>query len=108
MAIIGRFTKDGAGYVGTIGTLTFKAEAVTIVAEAKQATPNSPTHRIYAGDAEIGVAWPRRDGAGTEYLNLKLDDPGLPGPFYPTLVLGDDANTYVLIWSRANSKRAVD
>ena len=108
MAIIGRFIKDGAGYLGNIGALIVKADRVRIVPEARQATPASPSHRVYAGDAEIGVAWPRRDAAGNEYLNLKLDDFGLPGPFYPTLVRGDDAQTYVLVWSRSNSTRAAD
>ena len=106
--IIGHFTKDAGNFIGSIATLTFRADSVRIVAVARQASVNAPSHRVYAGDVEIGAAWPRKDAAGNSILNLKIDDPGLPGPVYPLLVRGDGEQSYVLVWSRSNSTRAVD
>ena len=108
MAIIGQFTRDDTGYVGAISTLTVQAERIRIVAEPNRMNNNSPTHRVYCGGAEIGVAWPKKDRAGNEYLNLKLDDVSFPGPIYPTLMQGDDGQNFVLVWSRQNSVRVAD
>ena len=106
MTIIGRFTKNDADYVGAIATLTVRAEDVRIVADINRTNPTSPSHRVYAGMAEIGVGWPKWDKTGREFLNLKVDDPSFPGPIYPTLVQSTDNRTFVLLWSRANSTLA--
>ena len=108
MAIIGRFTKVGDSFDGIIATLGLKENAVRIVAEDKQPTPNSPSPRVFCGEFEVGAAWPRGDAAGNRYLNLRIDDPGLPEPFYPALVRGDDDRNFVLLWSRSNSPRSTD
>ena len=107
MAVIGQFTKEDAGYVGAIATLTVNVDPVWIVADEKRASSNAPSHRVYAGNSEIGVAWPKQDKAGNTFLNLKLDDPCFGAPIYLNLVRADDGEKYVLLWSRPDGKRAV-
>lgn len=51
MAKIGNFKKASGELRGQITTLSLNAKSVRIVAD-ENATGNSPTHRIYAGNAD--------------------------------------------------------
>lgn len=60
----------------------------------------APDFRIHAPFGEFGAAWQRTSAAEREYLSCKLDDPVFPAPIYASLVLSDDGETHLLIWTR--------
>ena len=101
MANIGSFKKSGSEYHGEIFTLSVQAKGVRMVPEVNQANDNTPSHRIYAGRAEIGAAWSKTSTEGRDYLSVKLDDPSFTAPIYANLFSDEDGEGYTLIWSRA-------
>ena len=90
MATIGTFKKVGNDFQGEIITLSLQAKGVRIVAESNRANENAPSHRAYAGWAEIG-----------DYLSLKLDDPSFNAPIYANLFDDEGGEGYTLLWSRS-------
>ena len=77
-----------------------QAKNVRIVPEETRSNDNAPSHRVYAGKAEIGAAWAKRSNEGRDYLGLKLDDPSFNAPIFANLFDDESADTYSLIWSR--------
>jgi len=100
MATIGTFKKVGNDFQGEIITLSLQAKGVRIVVESNRASENAPSHRVYAGRAEIGAAWPKRSEEGRDYLSLKLDDPSFNAPIYANLFDDEGGEGYTLLWSR--------
>ena len=100
MAIIGTFTRAGDSFTGTIKTLSINAK--TTIKPADKVSDKAPGHRIFQGSVEFGAAWKKTSGEGRDYLSVKLDDPSFPAPIYATLVEGEEAGSYSLIWSRRN------
>jgi uncharacterized protein (DUF736 family) len=101
MANIGTFTKNetGAGYTGSLKTLTLNVKAKIVPVEGEKENDKAPDFRIVAGTIECGAAW-KKTGKESErdYLSVKLDDPSFAAPIYASLVEGDDG--FSLIWSR--------
>ncbi|MGA0533302.1 DUF736 domain-containing protein [Hansschlegelia sp. KR7-227] len=104
MATIGTFKKAGNEFTGDIVTLYVQAKGVRIVPEANQTNDNAPSHRVFAGKAEIGAAWTKSSNEGRAYLGLKLDDPSFAAPIFANLFDDADGKTYSLIWSRPNKR----
>ncbi|MEN3290333.1 MAG: hypothetical protein V7634_4633 [Bradyrhizobium sp.] len=100
MATIGTFKKVGNDFQGEIITLSLKAAAVRIVPETNRSSDQAPSHRVYAGRAEIGAAWSKRSEEGRNYLSLKLDDPSFNAPIYANLFDDEGGEGYTLLWSR--------
>jgi uncharacterized protein (DUF736 family) len=100
MATIGTFKKVGNDFQGEIITLSLKANAVRIVPETNRSSDQAPSHRVYAGRAEIGAAWSKRSEEGRDYLSLKLDDPSFNAPIYANLFDDEGGEGYTLLWSR--------
>jgi uncharacterized protein (DUF736 family) len=100
MATIGTFKKVGNDFQGEIITLSLKANAVRIVPETNRSSDAAPSHRVYAGRAEIGAAWSKRSEEGRDYLSLKLDDPSFNAPIYANLFDDEGGEGYTLLWSR--------
>jgi uncharacterized protein (DUF736 family) len=101
MATIGTFTKNenGAGYTGSVKTLTLNVKAKIVLAEKEN--DKAPDFRIFAGSTEFGAAWKKvGKESEREYLSVKLDDPSFPAPIYASLVESDEG--FSLIWSRRN------
>ncbi len=98
MATIGTFTKSGDTFTGTVETLSISAKTTLKVAE--KANDKAPDYRVFANQVEFGAAWKKTSHEGGEYLSVKLDDPSFPAPIYATLVNGEEAGSYSLIWSR--------
>ena len=96
MAIIGSFTKEQAGYSGTIETLTCVA-SVRIV-PVKKPSAQAPDYRLYRGQSEVGAAWTKAAKHGRTFLVVTLDDPAFPEPVQSRLVASNEG--YTLIWSR--------
>ena len=101
MANIGNFTRTANGFKGEIVTMSVQQKNVRITAEPGQANENAPSHRVFAGRAEIGAAWTKQSQEGRDYLSVKLDDPSFAGPIYANLFAEDDGETFSLVWTRA-------
>ena len=101
MASIGTFKKIGAEFQGQIVTLTLQTKNVRIAPEPNRGADNAPSHRVYAGKAEIGAAWSKKSNEGRDYLSVKLDDPSFEAPIYANLFNDEDGKSYSLIWSRS-------
>mgnify|MGYP005994995975 CR=1 FL=1 len=108
MATIGTFKKSGEEFSGEIVTLSVQAKSVRIVPEETRASENAPSHRVFAGKAEIGAAWEKRSNEGRDYLGVKLDDPSFTAPIYANLFADEGGESYSLIWSRPNGRRNGD
>jgi len=98
MAKIGTFKIVSGEYRGQIATLCVHAKSVRIVAE-ENPSDNAPSHRLFAGDAEVGAAWEKRSQDDRAYLAVKLDDPSFPAPVFANLFEGE-AGAYDLVWTR--------
>ena len=101
--IIGKFTRTGEDYEGVIETLAL-SRSVRLVYEPLRNNDSAPTHRLFAGDAEIGAAWPQRTNEGRAYLSVKLDDPSFTAPVSAMLFADDDV--YSLYWTRPRRQNA--
>ena len=107
MATIGTFKKTGSNeFTGEIVTLSVQAKNVRIVPETTRSGDNSPSHRVYVGQVEIGAAWAKRSNEGRDYLGLKLDDPSFTAPIFANLFDDEEGEGYSLIWSRPNGRRS--
>jgi len=102
MATIGTFTKDGAGYAGTIETLTLKAK-ITFEPQEKR-TDKAPDYRVFhlTGNlsSEIGAAWKKTSKNGAEYLSVSIDDPSFAEPINCRLVKTGSEQGHTLFWDR--------
>jgi uncharacterized protein (DUF736 family) len=104
MAIIGTFTKDGAGYAGAIETLTLKAKVTFEPIEKK--SDKAPDFRVFhiaeSFSSEIGAAWKKTSQeGGTEYLSVSMDDPSFPERINCRLVKTGSEQGHTLYWERA-------
>jgi uncharacterized protein (DUF736 family) len=97
MAIIGRITKDGDIYTGTIETLSFKAQIDLKPVEKRN--DKAPNYRVYTSQSEVGAAWWMTSERGEEYLSVKLDDPAWPAPVHFAIFKAEDGS-HNAIWSR--------
>ena len=100
MATIGSFklTADGT-YSGEISTLTMHRKVRLVPTEAT--ANNAPDLRVYAGLAEIGVAWRKSSRSGDPYFAVKLDDPSFPAPVWANLVESQkEVAVFNLLWDR--------
>ena len=102
MATIGTFTKSGDTFTGSVKTLNINAK--TTIKAAEKTSDKAPDYRVFAGSVEFGAAWKKTSGEGRDYLSVKLDDPSFSAPIYATLIEGEDAGSFGLIWSRRNGE----
>lgn len=105
MATIGHFTKTGNEFKGSITTLNVQAKSVRFVPETGSTSEKAPSHRILAGDAEIGAAWTNSgNGDKRPSYSVKLDDPSFTAPVHALLVERQDGG-FDLIWTRSAKRR---
>lgn len=87
MAVIGTFvpTKEG-GWVGNIRTLLIDRK-VRFVPNDNKDNDSAPSHRIFAGTAEVGAAWRKQSvgDAPRSYLSVRLTDPCLANPLHAAM-----------------------
>lgn len=100
MANIGNFKKVGDEFQGEIVTLQMQAKNVRFAPEEDRGNDKAPSHRVFAGRAEIGAAWNETSKAGREYLSVKLDDPSFAAPIYANLFEAEGEEGYNLVWTR--------
>jgi uncharacterized protein (DUF736 family) len=102
MASIGTFKKDGAGYAGSIETLTLKAKITFEPAEKR--SDNAPDFRVFhiteGFSSEIGAAWKKTSREGAEYLSVSIDDPSFPERINCGLVKTGSKQGHTLYWDR--------
>lgn len=97
MARIGRFIKQGDGYVGEIVTLGVQSDNVAIMPLPASSSVSGGAFRVIVGVAEIGSA--RTSAERNIELIVDLDDPSFVAPIQARLVKGNDGG-YDLIWRR--------
>jgi uncharacterized protein (DUF736 family) len=101
MATIGTFMKQADGsYAGSIHTLTINVRQAVL----RPVDGRGVDFRLYAGKAEIGVAWKKMSQAQQPYLTVKIDDPSLPAPVFAALLDADEG--YNLVWTRTQPQLA--
>ena len=102
MATIGTFTKDGAGYAGTIETLTLRAKVTFEPTDKKSSS--APDYRVFHFtedfSSEIGAAWKKTSREGAEYLSVSIDDPSFAERINCRLVKTGSGQGYTLFWER--------
>jgi uncharacterized protein (DUF736 family) len=98
VAQIGRFKKEGDEFHGNIVTLSVQHNGVRILPLGNPDGALAPTHRVFAGDAELGAAWRKLNKQGHSYYVLQLDDPSFAKAIEARLVRID--GEWVLIWER--------
>lgn len=105
MSIIGTFTKDGAGFTGTIESLTMRAK-LTLEPNTNKKSDKAPDYRVFhIGDgftSEIGAAWNKTaKESGSQYISVSIhDDPALDRPLNCRLVKTGTENGHTLFWDR--------
>lgn len=104
MATIGTFRKSGDEFHGEIITLSVQTKDARIVPDVGRAGDNAPSHRVYAGRVEIGVAWSKTSADGRPYLNVKLDDPSFAAPIFANLIGDEEDDGHTLTWLRASQR----
>ena len=102
MATIGTFKKDGAGYAGTIETLTLRAKIT--FEPSNKTSDKAPDFRVFqiADDftSEIGAAWKKSSKEGAEYLSVSMDDPSFPEKISCRLLKTGSELGHTLYWER--------
>ena len=103
MATIGNFKKDGAGYAGTIETLTLSAKLTFEPVEKK--SDNAPDFGVFhitdSCSSEIGAAWKKTSRENAEYLSVSIDDPGFAERINCRLVKTGTEEGHTLYWERS-------
>jgi uncharacterized protein (DUF736 family) len=104
MATIGTFKKDGAGYAGSIETLTLRAKLTFEPNTKKGDSSKAPDFRVIqiAEDftSEIGAAWTKTSKEGAAYLSVSIDDPSFPEKINCRLVKTGSEQGHTLFWER--------
>lgn len=108
MAIIGTFTKDGAGFSGSIETLTMRAK-LTLEPNTSKKSDKAPDYRVvHIGEgftSEIGAAWNKTSQGGSQYISVSIhDDPWLDKPLNCRLVKTGTENGHTLFWDRPKER----
>jgi uncharacterized protein (DUF736 family) len=109
MAVIGKFTKDGAGFTGTLQTLGFKAK-LTLEPNTHKKSDKAPDFRVVhiaeGFTSEIGAAWIKTaKKSGAQYVSLAIhDDPALAVPIHCRLVKTGAEDGHTLFWERQEER----
>jgi len=104
--IIGKFVlKDGI-FTGEI-VAGFAALPAVAITPAARTGRGQPDYRVTAAYGELGAAWKKTSGKGSEYLSVKLDSPLLPAPVYCALIKETRA-AHVLVWNRGSRTESDD
>lgn len=102
MANIGilRPTRDG-GWTGSIFLLAHEVK-IKLVPNDRQANPNAPAFRVFAGAADLGALWPHKtkDEKPQDFLSGEVDSPGLPEPISFAVFFSKDGKKAHAVWSR--------
>jgi uncharacterized protein (DUF736 family) len=100
MATIGTFKKDGAGYSGTIQTLTLNGQLTFEPTEKR--SESAPDFRVFhlaeSFTSEIGAAWKKTSKEGAECLSVSLDDPSFSERINCRLVKTGSDQGHTLYW----------
>jgi uncharacterized protein (DUF736 family) len=99
MGTIGLFThNEDDSFTGFVRTLGFSSE-VRFVPVKKQDGPFSPSHRMYAGEIEIGSALALAPVQGMRHLRVDMKPPGYPARIVALLV-SSEGSDFDLLWHR--------
>jgi uncharacterized protein (DUF736 family) len=100
MATIGKFSATATGYVGTLETLTIKAQV--IFEKHTKSRDSQPDYYLFSDGREIGAAWER-----VGYLSVNIDDPSFPQGNCTLKKTGAD-NSYTLSFQHRRERKAAE
>ncbi len=105
MAQLGTFTKAPDGiYRGKIRSLMLNVDLeIRPFDSLRSISSIAPSHLVFAGDLETGVASEKTGKDGRLYLSVKLDDPTFPAPVYFTVSCVE--SVWLATWSRPGAAR---
>ena len=104
MGTIGLFThNENDSFTGFVRTLGFFSE-VRFLPVKKQDGPFSPSHRMYAGDIEIGTAVALAPVRGMRHLRVDMHPPGYLAQIVALLV-SSQGSDFDLIWHRLGAAK---
>jgi uncharacterized protein (DUF736 family) len=104
---LGIFSKDGDTFNGKVRTMyvEWKIAIEPFKSEAEKAPNWKVCILAGKGKYEIGAGWTQMAKNGSEYLNIKVDDPLAQSPIFARLVAEKDVpNSYLLLWDRNKTK----
>jgi uncharacterized protein (DUF736 family) len=101
--LIGKFSQDNSGYVGTVRDLMGANVVIRIAPTDLKGIDYLVT--LSGKEIELGVAWNKVGKEnGTKYVSVKLDSPFLPAPAYCSLFRQSD-DSYNLVWNRPDPSK---
>lgn len=104
MPAIGHVTKQTDGsFKGELRTLSIRVP-IEILPNRAKANDVLPDYCVLAGGVETGAGWLRRsEASGKIYVSLSLAAPEFgPRRLYATLVAGEEADTFSILWTPAD------
>ena len=100
MAKIGFFSRNGEGFEGGIETISLRASLRLVPVPHQAGALLAPSHRVLAGNQDVGFALALAPRAGREVFRIELDTPEFVAPVVAELVETEAAGEFNLIWNR--------
>jgi uncharacterized protein (DUF736 family) len=101
MAKIGFFTRDFKNsFTGNLETLLTLAPLSMVPVVQPEGALIAPSHRVMAGNNEIGMALPLAPRNGRACYRVALDAPEFAAPIVASLVETETSGAFDLIWNR--------
>ena len=100
MAKIGFFSRNGENFEGGIETISLRAPLRLVPMPHPEGALLAPSHRVLAGNQDVGFALALAPRAGREVFRIELDTPEFAAPVVAELVEAEAAGAFNLIWNR--------
>jgi uncharacterized protein (DUF736 family) len=100
MAKIGFFSRNGEGFEGGIETISLRASLRLVPVPRPTGAILTPSHRVLAGNHDVGFALALAPRAGREVFRIELDAPEFTAPVVAELVETEAVGEFNLIWNR--------
>lgn len=100
MAKIGFFSRNGEGFEGGIETISLRAPLRLVPVPHPTGAMLAPSHRVLAGNQDVGFALALAPRAGREVFRIELDTPEFAAPVVAEMVETEAAGEFNLIWNR--------
>jgi uncharacterized protein (DUF736 family) len=101
--IIGKFTKNGQNFAGSIRS--FGANFPEVTFEAIRSNGNGPDYALTSGGCDLGIAWKKTSNEGTDYVSVLFKGPFLKDPIWTALFQVKNQDDHVLVWNEPRDAR---
>ena len=100
MAKIGFFSRSGENFEGGIETISLRAPLRLVPVPNPAGALLAPSHRVLAGNHDVGFALALAPRAGREVFRIEMDTPEFAAPVVAELVETEAAGEFNLFWNR--------